>query len=102
MRALRLLPLVLAALCLAGCGSALFAGPKARPGATSASEETATTATPPAFPDITMKAQAGRVAVIMYHDVIKERDKSSVWFDCTIDEFQKDIDEIVQNGFTVL
>src|SRR5579862_5297410 len=56
----------------------------------------------PLFPDITMKAQAGRATVIMFHDVIKERDKNSVWFDCTVDEFKKDVDEIVADGFTVL
>src|SRR5947207_2790904 len=56
----------------------------------------------PAYPDITMQSQAGRVAVIMFHDVLKARAKKTVWFDCTADEFQKDIDEIKQNGFTVL
>lgn len=56
----------------------------------------------PVVPDLVMQAQSGRAVVIMYHDVIKERDKNSVWFDCTTEEFQKDVDEIVQNGFSVL
>lgn len=56
----------------------------------------------PPVPDITMQSQTGRVSVIMYHDVIKARDKSSVWFDCTTDEFQKDIDVIVNGGFSVI
>lgn len=65
------------------------------------SDGTTTPETPP-VPDLVMQAQSGRAIVIMYHDVIKERDKNSVWFDCTTEEFQKDVDEIVQNGFTVL
>ncbi|MFI5387358.1 MAG: polysaccharide deacetylase family protein, partial [Fimbriimonadales bacterium] len=56
----------------------------------------------PTVPDIVMKAEAGRVVVIMYHNVIKERVKGSVWFDCTIDEFGKDMDSLVENGYTVL
>jgi peptidoglycan/xylan/chitin deacetylase (PgdA/CDA1 family) len=56
----------------------------------------------PTFANISLRAQAGRTSVIMYHDIIKERDKDSVWFDVTTDEFQKDIDFILQNGFTVL
>ncbi|HTQ09651.1 MAG TPA: polysaccharide deacetylase family protein [Fimbriimonadaceae bacterium] len=59
----------------------------------------ATPEAPPAFPDITLKSDSGRVAVIMYHNVVKER---RVWFDCTVDEFQKDLDEIAADGFTVL
>ncbi|HVT12946.1 MAG TPA: polysaccharide deacetylase family protein [Fimbriimonadaceae bacterium] len=66
-----------------------------------ASADPSTPEAPP-VPDLVMQAQSGRAVVIMYHDVIKERDKNSVWFDCTTEEFQKDIDEIVQNGFTVL
>lgn len=56
----------------------------------------------PVFHDVSLKSQAGRVSVIMYHDIIKERGADSVWFDVTADEFQKNIDFIVQNGFTVL
>ncbi|HWA83826.1 MAG TPA: polysaccharide deacetylase family protein [Fimbriimonadaceae bacterium] len=66
-----------------------------------APEQTSTPAPPP-VPDLVMQAQSGRAVVIMYHDVIKQRDRNSVWFDCTTEEFQKDVDEIVQNGFTVL
>jgi len=57
------------------------------------------TSQPPAFADINLKADSGRVAVIMFHNVVKER---KVWFDCTIDEFKKDLDEIAADGFTVL
>src|SRR4051812_40383076 len=97
----RPLPIWLAAvsLCVVGCNSAIF--PAKSPAAGSGGISPAAAATP-TFPDITMKSQAGRVAVIMYHDVIAKRDKNSVWFDCTVDEFQKDIDEILLNGFTVL
>lgn len=49
-----------------------------------------------------MQAQTGRVAVIMFHDVVSKPPEHPVWFDCTLEEFQKDMDEIVQNGFTVL
>lgn len=56
----------------------------------------------PVFPDIVLPAQSGRVSVIMYHDVIESRGPGSVWFDCTVDEFKRDIQEIVDNGFTVL
>jgi len=43
----------------------------------------------PAYTEISMKSQGQRVPVIMYHDIIKSRGRGSVWFDCTTDEFEK-------------
>jgi peptidoglycan/xylan/chitin deacetylase (PgdA/CDA1 family) len=38
----------------------------------------------------------------MYHDVVKERGRDSVWFDTTVEEFQGHIDEILKDGYTVI
>ncbi len=45
---------------------------------------------PPRQPynDISVFAQTNRVPVLMFHDVIKERGAGSVWFDCSVDEFE--------------
>ncbi len=50
--------------------------------------------------DIGLAAMGQRTPVIMYHDIIAKRGRGSVWFDCTTDEFQKGIDEIVARGYT--
>lgn len=56
--------------------------------------------TPPAEPppsnytEISMRAQDRRIPVIMYHDIIKERDRDAVWFDCTSEEFEDQMKQI--------
>ncbi|HSI72276.1 MAG TPA: polysaccharide deacetylase family protein [Fimbriimonas sp.] len=45
-----------------------------------------------------MKAIGQRVPVIMYHDIIEERNKDSQWFDCTTAEFEEHMLYLEQNG----
>lgn len=87
--------LILASLALVGGCKRLLGPMVAAP-----APDTPTSA--PVFPDLVLPAESGRVAVIMYHDVIETRGPGSVWFDCTVDEFKRDIEEIVANGFSVL
>lgn len=44
--------------------------------------------------------QGARIPVIMYHDIIKERGKGSVWFDCTVTEFKEHLAFIEEQGAT--
>lgn len=53
----------------------------------------------PAIEDICLAAQNARIPVIMYHDIVKIRTKSSVWYDCSLDEFQEQMATIAQKGF---
>lgn len=53
-----------------------------------------------ADPRISVAAMDRRVPVIMYHDVVKERDASSVWFDATESEFRAQMQLIKDQGFT--
>lgn len=54
----------------------------------------------PAYTDISVKAQVARIPVLMFHDVVPKRTKSTVWFDCTDREFQKIIDWIEEQKLT--
>src|SRR5512140_1518970 len=53
-------------------------------------------ASDPPPPDIVLKAETGRVSVIMYHDVVKPPIKNPVWFDCSAEEFEGDMEKIVK------
>ncbi len=39
-----------------------------------------------------------RTPVLVYHDIIAHRDKSSLWFDCTTDEFKRQLDWMSKRG----
>jgi peptidoglycan/xylan/chitin deacetylase (PgdA/CDA1 family) len=49
------------------------------------------------FPDIHPRARRARVPVIMYHDVLPEKE---VFFDVTVEEFAADLEFIQDNGLT--
>jgi poly-beta-1,6-N-acetyl-D-glucosamine N-deacetylase len=49
---------------------------------------------PSNYTEISMRSQDRRIPVIMYHDIIKERDRDAVWFDCTSDEFEEQMKQI--------
>jgi poly-beta-1,6-N-acetyl-D-glucosamine N-deacetylase len=51
---------------------------------------------------MTPRALTRRTLVLMYHDVIPERDKTSVWFDCAKDEFIDQLDWLKKEGATFL
>ena len=42
--------------------------------------------------------QDRRVPVLMFHDVVKERGKGSVYFDCTVAELEEMLDELTAEG----
>lgn len=50
--------------------------------------------------DIAIPALNKRIPVIMYHDIIEERGRQSVWFDCTVEEFSKQLELIQVAGYT--
>ncbi|MEZ0325802.1 MAG: polysaccharide deacetylase family protein [Fimbriimonas sp.] len=54
----------------------------------------------PPYTEISLKSQGQRVPVIMYHDVIAERNKDAQWFDCTVDEFAEHLLWLETNGVT--
>ena len=55
---------------------------------------------PAVDPTICLKAMDRRVPVIMYHDVIDQRTKDSVWFDCTTKEFESEMHWIQTHDIT--
>ena len=50
------------------------------------------------YTPMSVRAQAARIPVIMYHDVIARRGRHSVWFDCTKAEFAEQMDYLQQEG----
>jgi len=50
--------------------------------------------------DISLFAQNRKIPVIMYHDVIKERTRRSMWFDCSAKEFEDQMAKIQEEGYT--
>ena len=62
--------------------------------------------TPPpagaAYDNISILSQIDRVPVIMYHDVIVKRGKTSVWFDCTRAEFEAQMTWLAAQGAHVV
>ncbi len=55
---------------------------------------------PAGFAEIAIGALGQRVPVMMYHDVIKERGRDAVWFDCSVDEFRAQMETIKTAGYT--
>jgi peptidoglycan/xylan/chitin deacetylase (PgdA/CDA1 family) len=56
----------------------------------------------PQLKEICFEAQNGRVPILMFHDLILERDKKSLWYDCSLQEFTEMMDAIELEGRTVL
>ncbi len=54
----------------------------------------------PDYTNISMRAQGQRVPVIMYHDVIESRTREAQWFDCTTEEFEAQMQWLIQEGVT--
>lgn len=55
-----------------------------------------------AYDNICLQAQTDRVPVLMYHDVIAKRRKTSVWFDCTRAEFETQMNWLAAQGAHVV
>jgi poly-beta-1,6-N-acetyl-D-glucosamine N-deacetylase len=56
----------------------------------------------PQLKDICFDAQSNRVPIIMFHDLIPERNKKSLWYDCSVEEFTQMMDAIDIEGRTVI
>ena len=56
----------------------------------------------PALKEICFDAQTGRVPILMFHDLIEKRDRKSLWYDCSVEEFTQLMDAIDIDGRTVL
>ena len=52
--------------------------------------------------DICFEAQQRRIPVLMFHDIVAERGKGTLWYDCTIEEFEAILQAIDIEGFTVI
>ena len=52
--------------------------------------------------DICFEAQSNRIPVLMFHDLVVERDRKSLWYDCSISEFTEILDFIELDGRTVI
>ena len=52
--------------------------------------------------DICFEAQGRRIPVLMFHDIVAERAKGTLWYDCTIEEFEEILQAIDIEGFTVI
>jgi len=57
---------------------------------------------PPLEEDICFEAQRRRIPVLMFHDIVAERGKGTLWYDCTIEEFEAILTAIDIEGFTVI
>ncbi len=44
----------------------------------------------------------GRTPILTYHDIIERRDASSLWFDCSVDEFKQQLDWLKSQGATFI
>jgi peptidoglycan/xylan/chitin deacetylase (PgdA/CDA1 family) len=52
--------------------------------------------------DICFEAQSRRIPVLMFHDLVAERGKGTLWYDCSIEEFETILQAIDIEGFTVI
>lgn len=52
--------------------------------------------------DICFEAQRRRIPVLMFHDLVVERTKETLWYDCTVEEFETILQAIDIEGFTVI
>jgi biofilm PGA synthesis lipoprotein PgaB len=90
--------LLLTAFVAAGCQTASDK-PAARSPAVSTGDKAPDVAKDPVANEISFKCLAQRVPVIMYHDIVEQRGRGSVWFDCTVEEFEDQMKTIQDRGY---
>lgn len=83
---------------LAGCTPPETAEPPPSPPLPVAAASLPPAFDPTVFEPMSVRAQAQRIPVIMYHDIIEKRGRGSVYFDCTRDEFQAQMDWLIEQG----
>jgi peptidoglycan/xylan/chitin deacetylase (PgdA/CDA1 family) len=54
----------------------------------------------PSETDIVFEAQKQRVPILMFHDLVQERGKGTLWYDCSVEEFEAIMAEIESEGMT--
>ncbi len=98
-----LVPLIFAAGLLMGCNKD-DAGGNALSGSDSNSEPQVSNfrGPEPALKDICFEAQGNRVPILMFHDLVLERDRKSLWYDCSLKEFTEMMDFLELDGRTVI
>lgn len=52
--------------------------------------------------NICLAAQNRRIPIIMFHDMMVERTKQSLWYDCSVEEFEDILEAIDLEGYTVI
>jgi peptidoglycan/xylan/chitin deacetylase (PgdA/CDA1 family) len=52
----------------------------------------------PPYQEINVRAQSARIPVLMYHAIVPERGPNSVWFDCTVQEFEDNMRWLAEQG----
>jgi peptidoglycan/xylan/chitin deacetylase (PgdA/CDA1 family) len=100
-----ILSLVVCSLAAAGIGMYLYLNqPKPAPPVVIAPPPPKPEGPPPFSPTVyepmSVRNQSARIPVIMYHDVVKERGRGSVYFDCTVAELKQHLKYIEENGIT--
>ena len=56
----------------------------------------------PQNPDICFASQDRRVPILMFHDLMEERTKGSLWYDCSVKEFKEIVDTIEADNMKVI
>lgn len=89
---------LLVGICIAGCNPP--AKPKGAatdapmiPGSQPIEAEAA-----PVQTEISFRSLGQRVPVIMYHDIIPERNKQAQWYDCAVNEFEDQMKDLADRG----
>lgn len=97
-----LLTLMLSLCLVAGCSKDEKGGGKPKTAAKTEEEpkEKDFRGPEPQVPDICFDAQNQRIPIIMFHDLVKKRDKASLWYDCSLEEFEEMMTTIETEGMT--
>ncbi len=90
-------------LALAGCGDRAADPPMPAPSTpTSSGQSQPEAPVEPVFTELNLTSLRNRTLVVMYHDVIERRTRSSLFYDVTPDEFREQMQSIVDGGGTVI
>ena len=98
-----LLTLILATGLLSGCNKEEYSNSPANEAAGNSESKSANfRGAEPLQKDICFESQGNRVPIIMFHDLIPVRDRKSLWYDCSLEEFSQMMDAIDLDGRTVI
>ncbi len=98
-----LLTLILATGLLSGCNKEEISNsPVIEAASNSEAKSASFRGAEPLQRDICFESQGNRVPIIMFHDLIPVRDRKSLWYDCSLEEFSQMMDAIDIDGRTVI